>query len=445
MSFSHGHAIVIGVGSHQFASYIDVPIAVTDSKAVAQVLQDPKVCGYPSDQVALLNHNNATKSGILATIKGLADRTKPEDTIFFFYCGHGALGNDGNYYLVSHDARIDGSRVVAGTGLSERELLDNLRTIKANRLLIVINSCFSGNISPTLAIEDQALEAGVLPEDTANALLSTGQGRILITACREDQKSYIGAGDLSFFTQALVDGLRGRGVSNSGGYIGAYSLYLSLYENVSETVKEELNIVQEPELTVLKGVGPFAVALYKGATTLGEFDADRTVPDLPVVRQVVPEKAQNSLTRLVNTGGGAFIGGNVSIRNGDFIGRDKISAGDISNSPGVAIGHNAHAEGHQTTGISGPELEQLFAPLMQTVLTAPPEVRDHAVEKVVALEREAAKADKADDSRMARLIDGLIELVPGAVCAVTSAFANPILAGLTGPVTKFILDKLKRN
>ena len=166
MGFSQGHAIVIGVGSHQFASYIDVPISVTDAKAVVQVLQDPKVCGYPPGQVTLLHDNNATKGAILAAIRALVEDTKAEDTVFFFYCGHGALGNDGNYYLVSHDAKIDGSRVVAGTGLSESELLEQLRAIKAKRLLMVINSCFSGNISPTLAIDDQGLEASGLPEDT---------------------------------------------------------------------------------------------------------------------------------------------------------------------------------------------------------------------------------------------------------------------------------------
>ena len=459
MGFSQGHAIVIGVGSHQFASYIDVPISVTDAKAVVQVLQDPKVCGYPPGQVTLLHDNNATKGAILAAIRALVEDTKAEDTVFFFYCGHGALGNDGNYYLVSHDAKIDGSRVVAGTGLSESELLEQLRAIKAKRLLMVINSCFSGNISPTLAIDDQGLEASGLPEDTANALLGTGQGRILITACREDQKSYIGAGDLSIFTQALVDGLRGRGVNNSGGYIGAYNLYLSVYKNVSELVKEKLNIVQEPELTVLKGVGPFAVALYKGATIQGDFDTDQPTPGLPAVRQVKLEKSQEALARQINTGGGAYIGGNVSIQNSEFIGRDKIihgdevagdkvggdkiSVGDISNSTGVAIGPEARSEVYQSTGLSGKEFEQIFEPLLQAVRNAPDDVQLQAEMKVEELKQEIKKGKNKNDVIQARLIDGIVGLVPGAVSAVVGMFASPVLAGFVGPATEFILDKIK--
>jgi integral membrane sensor domain MASE1 len=44
---------------------------------------------------------------------------------------------------------------------------------------------------------------------------------------------------------------------------------------------------------------------------------------------------------------------------------------------------------------------------------------------------------------MAKLVDGLVGLVPGAVSAVTSAFASPLLAAVVGPVTRFVLGRLK--
>jgi hypothetical protein len=43
----------------------------------------------------------------------------------------------------------------------------------------------------------------------------------------------------------------------------------------------------------------------------------------------------------------------------------------------------------------------------------------------------------------AKLVDGLVELVPSATSAVVSAFATPILGGIAGPVTGFVLDKLR--
>ena len=60
-----------------------------------------------------------------------------------------------------------------------------------------------------------------------------------------------------------------------------------------------------------------------------------------------------------------------------------------------------------------------------------------------ALKEEIAKEEQADDGKIAKIVDGLVEMVPGAIGAVVSLFATPILGGIAGPVTKFVLDKLK--
>ena len=343
MPFNPGHALLIGVGTHQFHPGIDVPIAVADAQAVAAVLRNPTLCGYPPEQVQAIHDNRATKAGILAALDHLAERTGAEDTVFLFYCGHGALGTDGNYYLVSHDARIQGSRVLAGSGVSEGELLAKLRAIPAQRLFLVFNACHSGHISPSLDLAAETLEAHNPPEESTMALLGTGQGRILIVACREGQLSYIGPGETSIFTQELVDGLGGKGVRNSSGFISAFSLYEHVYEAVKEAVNAQLNARQEPELTVLQGVGPFAVSLYQGASTLGAFDSGEALPAGMAVRQVNPQQSAKLFrTRVVQTGGGAYVGGDVDTGGGDFIGRDKIVGGDEvrgDKTTGVKIGN----------------------------------------------------------------------------------------------------------
>lgn len=129
----------------------------------------------------------------------------------------------------------------------------------------------------------------------------------------------------------------------------------------------------------------------------------------------------NTGDQKTDTGGGAYVAGNVSAGR-DFIGRDKIDYG---------------------AGLSGAELAQLFAPLMSAAQEAPRENREEAVETVEALQEEAAKGQEADDSRLAKLLDSLVELAPGAVSAAVSTFATPILGGLAGPVTKFVLDRFK--
>lgn len=328
MPFSQGHALLIGVGTHQHCPTLNVPITVADAQAVAAVLQDAGAAGYPAGQVKLISKEGATKFGILAALDDLAARATAGQTAFVFFCGHGALGTDGNYYLVSHDVQVGGNRVVAGTAVSEAELLQKLKAIPAERVLMVFNACHSGNISPSLGTEDSALATSNPSEDTAAALLGTGKGRIIVTACGEQQLSYIGKGQLTLFTQALVDGLRGKGVANSRGFISAFSLYTYIYETVTENVQALYNKAQQPELTVLRGVGPFAVALYKGASSLGGEFGGEPLPEGMAAREVSPEKSARRLAQRINTGGGAYVAGDVNTGGGDFVGRDKIVHGD---------------------------------------------------------------------------------------------------------------------
>ena len=148
----------------------------------------------------------------------------------------------------------------------------------------------------------------------------------------------------------------------------------------------------------------------------------------------------------IDTGGGAYVGGNVNA-GGDFVGRDKtvhgdqITTGDVSGT-GVAIGRGAQA--NVTQGVSPRDLEPLFAPLLAAVAReAPADKTAEAVQQVQALKAEVAKGKEADDSKIGKIVDGLVALVPGAIGAVVGMFASPVLGGIAGPVTKFVLDKLQ--
>lgn len=389
MSFNQAHALVIGVGSYRHEPRLNIPISVADAQAVASVLRDPQTCGYPAGQVTLLHDADATTTGILGALDQLAARADASSTVCVFYCGHGDYGEDGQYYLTAHDTRVSNSRVVTGSGITHAALLSKLRAIPAQRVLFIFNSCHSGEISPALGPGEPAF-GSTLPEATATALLSTGAGRIIITACREGQVSYIGKGQLSIFTQALVDGLRGKGASSHGGYLSAFDLYTHVYYAVTEAVSQQLHQVQQPELTILKGIGPFAVSLFRGATSLGTFEDSAPLPDEVGVRQVSPQQSQrqfqqiinigsgavatnggvaagaggvavggnvggsiitgarvsgdlvqgDKMTRQVSTGGGAYIEGDVDVGSGDFVGRDQT----VIHYHGAAPGESASVQ-----------------------------------------------------------------------------------------------------
>lgn len=118
--------------------------------------------------------------------------------------------------------------------------------------------------------------------------------------------------------------------------------------------------------------------------------------------------------------GGTVVFGTVNTGGGDFVGRDKV-----------------------VYGVQGNELAALFAPLLTLARQAPVGQQAAAEEKVQALQAEVAKGKDADDKVMARLIEGLVDLVPDAVGAVVSLFATPVLGGIAKPATEYVLGKLQ--
>jgi hypothetical protein len=119
-----------------------------------------------------------------------------------------------------------------------------------------------------------------------------------------------------------------------------------------------------------------------------------------------------------NQSGGVNIhGGTVNTGGGDIIGRDKI--------------------------INQRSSEEALRPLTELISAAPPEKRGEVLAKLEELKKEAAKGEKRDDGVIAKLVEGLVGLVPSAVSAVVSAFSTPILGSIAGPATKSVLDKIQ--
>ena len=152
--------------------------------------------------------------------------------------------------------------------------------------------------------------------------------------------------------------------------------------------------------------GPEATAVGAGGVIVG----DKHTGDI------------NTGTQTRINAGGAYIGGNLTA-GGDVVGRDKIS----------------HA-------VSPDDLTSLFAPLLSAIAQLnPPGKRGEALQQAEALKAEVAKDQDADDSKIAKIVDGLVTMVPGAIGHVVSLFANPVLNGVVGPVTNYVLAKLKGN
>ena len=100
-------------------------------------------------------------------------------------------------------------------------------------------------------------------------------------------------------------------------------------------------------------------------------------------------------------------------------------------------------------GLSSTELKQLdelFQPLKETARQAAPQSQEAQVEtKVQELHTELSQGKNANADRLNKVIDGLVDMAPGALGAVVSMFTSPILGALVGPVTKQVLDHIQQK
>lgn len=339
---------------------------------------------------------------------------------------------------------------------------------------------------------------GVAAAEGAKGLeaLSLGAGRAVLSSSQGEQPSYIRKDrKMSIFTYHLIEALTGHARPVEGATEVLVSDVMGhVWRRVPESARQDWGVDQQPDYQVsgnfpvalllggkglAKGIAapdPLAPLAATGPTTVfdqrgqtvhgpqtniagdvhgpvisGQFSGPVAVgggeavdmrgsqgavykPSGPVEQQFGDRISitgdgnvigQGSSSRVIKTGGGAYVGGNVDTGGGDFVGRDKVVHGD------------------QVMGDKITTLDALFAPLQGLTRDLPPDTRALAEQKVQELKQEAAKGKAADDSRLGKLIDGLVALAPAAVSTVVSMFATPILGGLVGPVTKFVLDRIQ--
>lgn len=127
----------------------------------------------------------------------------------------------------------------------------------------------------------------------------------------------------------------------------------------------------------------------------------------------------------VRTGGGAYIGGNLSMTGGEFVGRDK----------------NVYGQ-EPTAG----ELAQAFAEIYRRIEARPPDPdldKDEVVETVQKIEQEAAQGEDANPKRVERWLKMLAIMAPDILEVTASCLASPI-AGV-GTVIRKTAAKAKSD
>ncbi len=379
-----------------------------------------------------------------------------------YYSGHGwrdTKTDPPQYYFIPYDVRRERLRSSALRAAEVAEAIDGLQP---QRLFVLLDCCHAGGMqvkaldtafAPAAAPLAIIADEGAVPAKAIGAKgltsLGEGVGRAVLTSSRGDQRSYVsGKAKMSIFTYHLIEALTGSAQPAAGANEVLVSDVLSHVYRRAGDGAQEANAVQQPDgrLTgnftvamLLGGKGlapgqtppqpqePLPAKVWQGAggakISIGKIEAVN-VGETQVIDQrgaIINVGDRNE----INTGGGAYIGGGVNTGGGNFVGRDQTVQ----------------------QGLGGAELAVALAPLIDAIQRAAPnpETQAAAMREMEELKQELAKGKGADDQRVAGILDDLAKLVPGAVAAVVSAFGTPLLGGIAGPVTQFVLNQLKRG
>lgn len=152
-------------------------------------------------------------------------------------------------------------------------------------------------------------------------------------------------------------------------------------------------------------------------------------------------KALSSGGTTVNTGGGAYIGGNVTVQGGDVVGRDKtvIITGD-----GNVVGNGNVVTVTKTTGVDLEKLRAFFDSLQKDVAARPdlpPVTKEDVHAELKDVETELKKDEQADENVLMRHLRNIGRMAPDILDVMLTTFANPV-AGL-GKVAQKIAEKAR--
>jgi hypothetical protein len=145
----------------------------------------------------------------------------------------------------------------------------------------------------------------------------------------------------------------------------------------------------------------------------------------------------------INTGGGAYIGGNVDTGGGTFTGRDSYHVEGVGN----VIGDNVTNTVIQQQGTDAVALAQAFGELYARVQQDQQlsEAEQAAAQKEIAALQQAATAqgEQVTEGFVHTRLQNLQRMAPDILDVVLATFANPVAGA--GMVIKKIAEKMKAD
>ncbi|MGB3512962.1 MAG: caspase family protein [Microcoleaceae cyanobacterium] len=228
--------ILIGVNHYQDTQIPDLRYCANDCKELTEALKIATQQFQETEIIAL--YDDGHKIPILSEITTSFQQfrgAKPEDTVLFYFSGHGYLDSNNRPILCVTDTILED---LAGTGLKLDILLNELRQCNAQRQLVWLDAC-----QETEQQEDDRIEQNPTGQLLAVLELQAEQSQdfYAMLSCNKTERSWeIPELKHGLFTYCLIEGLRGK-AANTEGKIDADSLFKYVERNSKKFIEYKKN------------------------------------------------------------------------------------------------------------------------------------------------------------------------------------------------------------
>jgi hypothetical protein len=212
----NNYALVIGIDDYA-TPLPKLKTAVNDAKSFAGLLTSKY--GF---QVTTLLNQDATRDKILGAITHFRKALAENDSFLIYYAGHGSYdrATEKGYWL---PVDADSDPLITSRDISADDLITEVRGLAARHVIIISDSCFSGDLSR---------DAGdISPSDGNQAYIHRMQrapSRTLMASGSDEPVSDSGSQGHSVFAALLLQAMQSRG----GQTFTADDLFVSIRKSV---------------------------------------------------------------------------------------------------------------------------------------------------------------------------------------------------------------------
>lgn len=212
-------AVIVGVSDYKSPKIGDAPGCAEDAEKLFQLLHPV----WGEEHFQLLLNSEASKSEIRAAVEWLASNEDTDDTVLFYFSGHG----DPDGYIGPYNAYY------ANTWISSRELSRWLSPLESKRVVIILDTCYAGQYETDLS----------------------SSGRVVLMSSGADEYSYSGE-DGGAFTYYLLEALSEFSITDanldyelSAEELFQYAEPETIWETTDFYINGKLQDVQHPLLS----------------------------------------------------------------------------------------------------------------------------------------------------------------------------------------------------